>query len=457
MKTLYLTLFLLISYTLYSQNEIYFETSESLDSTYFYQNVSNEFQLTDKYFVLEKTEFGKTLNAIQLFYDIDQNIWINHFSDTNKYFENQALFEYIRKYWDIDNNEWLDCEYTQWDEHNNIEDTYQIYRIYGIPMATYGNRQCNTYDENTNLIQSIKKACGNDLIWSIHETKDYTYDEYNRLVTYVIDSITKWEYLYNDNDLNDEIFISLYQANQGWDTTWHHILTYSNDTLIEDLTYWFATNTKFHRDTIQYDLNENISLRYQQLWDTISQTWEMTLIEMQKKNINNLIIEHFYYNPNYGIWRYLYEYDPFSNLIEYKEQIGDSNNLIDEWRYLYSYTENNNLLEQEYHQYDENNNTWLPQNKHHNYWSIITSIPEINDIEGLFEIYPNPCSQFLFVKYNHFQPYSIKLYDLKGDLKFINYYNSKDQMLDLSHLNHGTYIISLDYNGMTEQKLFILK
>lgn len=457
MKTIYLTLLLIVSYSLHSQNESYSKVNAALDSTYYYENISNDLRLTDKYIVLDKTGFGKTRIAIQLFYNGIQNTWINHFSDTIKYFENQDLSESIRKLWDIDHNLWIDCEYTRWNEQGDKEDTYKINRIYGIPEATSGNRQFNSFDENHNLIQSLKKGCGDDLIWYHLNTQDYVYDEDNRLVTYVFDSITKWEYLYNENSLYDEIFISLHHGDQGWDTTWHHVFTYLDDLLIEDLVYEVATNRVYARDTFQYDFSENITLRYEQLWDTNAQSWETILIEKQKQNINNLLIEHSYYNPSDGVLTYLYEYDANDNLLEYKRQYGDSVLLIDDWKYLYTYTENNNLLEQDYYEFDEDNNTWLLETKLHHYWSIMTSIPEINEKEVLFDIYPNPCSQFLFVKCNHLQAYSIKIFDLEGKLKYSNDNNSKVQILDLSYLNRGVYIVTIAYNGKNEQKIIILE
>lgn len=460
MKSIYSLLFLFISSITFSQNKIISDTVESLDSIYFYEYHSNEYKLTSKYFVLEKIESGKTLNAIQFIYDSVQNIWFNHYSDTIKYFDDEEISEEIRKYWDIDNNEWIDCEYTKWSETGKIEDTYKITRIYGIPAATSGKRETNEYDNNGNLIKTITKYCGNDLVWNLGEVRDYEYDEYNRLITYVFDSITKWEYLYDENNLNNEIFISLINVNQEWDTTWHHILTYSNDTLIEDLTHKFITNIEFSRDTFRYDNNENIALRYYELWDTINNNWHTDIIVKHQYNSNDQIIEYANINSYSGNWefvRYLYEYDLPGNLMEYKRQSGDSTNIIDEWRYQYTYTENNNLLEEEYQVFDENNNIWLNKSKQNNFWSILTNVTDNVLQQNRFRIYPNPCTDNIQIKNNQSIPFTIDIYDITGKQLLSELLESDNNIIDFRNYRTGSYILLFKNKYGAEKQIIIKK
>lgn len=458
MKSIYSILFLFISSLTFSQNEIILDTLESLDSIYFYEYGSNEYELIEKYFVLEKTESGKTLNAIQLVYASAQDFWYNHYSDTMKYFDNEELSEETRKYWDIDNNEWIDCEYTKWNENGKIEDTYKITRIYGIPAATHGDRETNEYDNNGNLIKKITKYCGNSLVWNLGDVRDYEYDEYNRLITYVFDSITKWEYLYDENNLNNEIFISLINVNQEWDTTWHHNLTYSNDTLIEDLTYKYVTNVEFSRDTFRYNIIENTTLHYYELWDTIYNKWSTIAIVKHQYNSDDQIIEYANIHNSAGNWhfsRYLSEYDQYGNLIEYRKESGDSNEFVNEWRRLYTYTVNNNLLEEEYQVYDENNNIWLNKSKQYYYWSNLTNIPDFIHQNYRFKIYPNPCKDFIHIKSNHSIPYTLSIYDISGKHLFSDFINSDSKNLHFKDYKKGTYILLFQSKYGIEQRKII--
>ena len=452
MKTLPSLLFLLITSFTFSQDGKIIGSSDILDSTYFFEYVLNEYKLTEKYYVLERTETGEVLNAIQFEYDSVQDIWFNHYSDTITYYENQNRSESIRKFWEIDNGEWIDCEYSKWNEDGKIEDTYIITRIYGIPAATYGARQINTYDENGNLIKIIEKNCGDDLVWNIIQTKDYEYDDYNRLVTYVFDSITKWEYSYNDIDQNDEIFISLININQEWDTTWHRVLTYSNDSLIEDLAYKYMTNMEFARDTFRYDISQKITLRYYELWDTIDNNWYTSVILKHQYNADDQIIEYANISRFGGEWefvRYLYNYDLYGNLIEYKRQSGDSTIVLNEWRYNYTYTGNNSLLMEEYQVYDIDNEIWLNKLKQNNYWSDFTNVSSIANQNSRFEVFPNPCNGTVYLRSNYSTPYELSIYELTGKFILFEIIKSGSKMLNLKN---GELILFL-----AKEKIFFLE
>ncbi len=456
MKVTHILLFLFIFNCLYSQNLETYYSGELLDSTYYFEFVQNEYELTDKYYIIERTPGGETLNAIQFRFDSIENIWINRYSDTIKYFEDLSISESIRKYWDNDNNEWIDCEYSKWNPEGKILDTYSISRIYGIPYATYGNRYINIYDENGNLIENIRKVCGDNLIWNVVEIKEYEYDEYNRLKTYIFNSITKWEYLYNEDDFVNEIFISLKHLNK-WDTTWHHFLSYSNDSLIEDLTYHYLTNMKVARDTFLYDLNEKIKLRKYEHWDTLNSNWFTDVILKYQYNQDNKIIEYANINSYGGDWeffRLLYDYDLKGNLIEYKRQSGDSTNIVNEWRYNYSYNDNDHLLIEEYQIFE--NESWINQLKQNNYWSGFSNIHNIEKNTIGFEVYPNPCRNHINLVNHNLISYKLNIYELSGKLMFSEDIETYHRILNIHESKSGIYIFQFSNKyGIETQKIII--
>jgi hypothetical protein len=59
--------------------------------------------------------------------------------------------------------------------------------------------------------------------------------------------------------------------------------------------------------------------------------------------------------------------------------------------------------------------------------------------ESKIAIYPNPCSDLIFVK-NNSKSDLIKILDLTGKLLI----NTNSNLLDVSQLNSGTYIISIE-------------
>ena len=428
--------------------------NEVLDSIYIFQHISNDYVLTDKYYVLVKMETGEILNGIQFTFDSPQNYWINKYSDTLQYYADLTTSESTRKFWDIDYNAWIDCNYSKWNESGKILDTYTISRIYGIPAATYGERNIKTYDENNSLTEHIEQSCGDDLNWNTWVVRDYEYDENNLLKTYIFNSITKWEYLYNDYNQNDTTYISL--SSQGWDTTYYRQLTYLNDSLLEELSRKYQTNINIQRDTFIYDLSEISTLRYYELWDTVNSCWETSVIVKHQYNQDGKLVEYAiisHWNGPWEFFRELYDFDSEGNLLEHKRQSGDSINIIDEWRYIYNYTENNNLLSKEFQVYDTITNSWENVSLQNNYWSILVgtnTIPENHTI-----IFPNPTTNVIYI---NSKPgvivNSFNLFSRTGQ----NILNIKlpENTIDISNLKPGLYFAEIKTSeGSVMRKLIV--
>ena len=74
---------------------------------------------------------------------------------------------------------------------------------------------------------------------------------------------------------------------------------------------------------------------------------------------------------------------------------------------------------------------------------------------GSITIYPNPSSGYLHVNAPGYDRHSVEIYDISGRLIFkILLSNEADAVLDLNHLEDGTYLIRC---GNSVQKLILMK
>ncbi len=432
--------------------------NEILDSVYYFESDQNDYVLTDKYYITARNENGHPINALQYRYDPIQNEWQNRYLDSIRYYPDFTKKEYVRKYWDVDNNIWVDCEYSKWNEAGKLVDTYSIFRIHGIPNATYGNRAISIYDDNGNLKEHIEKVCDTHLNWSISSTQEYQYDELNRLKTYIFDSITKWEYLYNEFHQNDEIFISLLNSNQKWDTSWYHVLSYSNDSLIEDLTYRYGTSDKVSRNTYVYDFENRIRLKNFDDWDTIAQNWHTSVILKHKYNIDNQLLEYAHMDRFSGYWnffRIIYDYDEKGNLVENRRQSGDSSNILDEWRYSYVYNNFNNLHEKEFQTFDDDNHMWINETKQIFYYSIIQDVYESKTDKNYLKIFPNPSRDIINIQGDPNMKITVIIYDLTGKLLISDEFIGNSFIIDMSDFQDGLYMLQLKSMKGIDKQLII--
>ena len=75
--------------------------------------------------------------------------------------------------------------------------------------------------------------------------------------------------------------------------------------------------------------------------------------------------------------------------------------------------------------------------------SIKTNITDINN--QIIKIYPNPCSNFLFIQNNDYDIKDIKFYNLNGDL-----------IIDVNKINNGEYFIDIQkINSQSKYKILI--
>lgn len=86
--------------------------------------------------------------------------------------------------------------------------------------------------------------------------------------------------------------------------------------------------------------------------------------------------------------------------------------------------------------------------------STVLSVEE--EIEVLFNIYPNPSLGQVTISTSFNSTYDVLIYDLSGRLVFSKTLNENSSLIDLSDLNKGSYSVSVKSKYQTKRKLIIL-
>lgn len=93
----------------------------------------------------------------------------------------------------------------------------------------------------------------------------------------------------------------------------------------------------------------------------------------------------------------------------------------------------------------------------------ISSVLNTSDFDlGQLKIWPNPVKSNLFIEMNNTSsaPVNVSIYDLQGRLVYINEYNNHNslfnQMIDLSNIANGSYIIKIEHDNKRATKQLII-
>jgi len=79
-----------------------------------------------------------------------------------------------------------------------------------------------------------------------------------------------------------------------------------------------------------------------------------------------------------------------------------------------------------------------------------------NEISKL-SIYPNPASELLHVSLSNNQNFGYQIIDIQGRIILANMISSREKQINVSHLNKGIYIISIEGEDSTTYRSKFLK
>jgi uncharacterized surface protein with fasciclin (FAS1) repeats len=84
---------------------------------------------------------------------------------------------------------------------------------------------------------------------------------------------------------------------------------------------------------------------------------------------------------------------------------------------------------------------------------IPSTTVSVNEIEAIsVDVYPNPSSDFIFVKSNDGNIDQVTLINMEGKVLFVREIETSETQIDLSNYNTGRYILQIEGNGTTVHK-----
>ena len=289
-----------------------------------------------------------------------------------------------------------------------------------------------SYCELKNLNQSMNKNLRED-IYLCDSSYSFYWDE----------STSSWgnnwksTYTYDDNGNPTEILGHNWdEPTSSWVNEWKGTYTYDNiGNLTEELSQsWDGAISSWVNDskyTFTYDSNGNRTKELWQYWDGAISSW-----------VNDS--------------KYTFTYDSNGNRAESLSQSWDGaiSSWVNEWKGTYTYDSNGNRTERLGQDWDLATNTWVNVFYVLYYYSIhqILEITDIN-ISGI-SIYPNPVSQSITIENVNINA-TIRIYDMSGRLQISEIATTEKQLVDLSKLGKGVYILSIHDDNRTVSLKFI--
>jgi Secretion system C-terminal sorting domain len=320
------------------------------------------------------------------------------------------------------------------------------------------------YDENQNIAQELQFEWSQSYLKWLKDFKtDYTYNEMNVWITCAIYGVTlegdEWNPLGRDEVTYDAEGVKLMVADYGWDIEledWYpmgkdeyyystncnsiYYYTWKNDEwymwrrhdsklqdglVIEDNSYtredevWVHTNKGF----IAYNENQQMIFSEGYRWDNQLVSW-------------------------IGSGRYDYFFDAYGSQTEYirYEWKHDTREWIYQTRNIKGFNDEHIFNYSKNSSWDTSTGLWMSNWSNVHYYKKITSIEEGAAQKPFFSIYPNPCSDFLYLDFEDVHPekVSFKIFSALGQIKQEGCLAfCSEGGIQISHLKSGLYFLQL--------------
>lgn len=419
MKITITTLFLLFSFNLLAQENIFDESPYQLDL----EDVTNSSSLyEDDLLIGRRNDFYEDgifmLNdSSAYFYDENGNVeliqhlawdsieWVNSFRTNYAYDANGNRTLFQRQVWD--SIEWL----------NDYQYVYEF--------------------TSSNNRSFLLRQSWTDEAWINDEQVIYNY---------------------NDDDLLSEFLVQEYD-NGSWVDETEDFISYDNQGLrVEKLTNrWNGTIwEKLYLTTYKHDINGNRTERERLLWT--DPEWVTSRKENYNYDIQN--------NQTSYILQVANGLNGYDNLF-YREYVFDENNILtrdiysrwfnNEWTlenardYFYDDRENNNYVLTT----NWRDNAWVEAFQTFFYYQLTSATKDLLNPSD-FNLFPNP-SNGIF-EFGIVSDFQVDVYNMEGRKIDQQVMNGAGTTLDLSHLDNGSYFISINSEeGRSLKKVIIIK
>lgn len=361
----------------------------------------------------------------------------------------------------------------QYNNQNTVIESIEQNWNTGSKTYSNENKETNTYNSNGKLSEKLIQVW-NVNIWVNYAKEIHTIDANGNVTEYLSQN---WLNTWQDRTKIQNTFNSSNKKTSSIVSSWNYFGNNSWD--------------KRSKDSIIYDMNQNILENYQYLFNETFNKWEAQTLYKYKYNSNSLvsaILELdwymnkwdstsnvlYTYNSNQQknqeiIERWDYTYGKY--ISNRTSNIYNSNNtlsqkLTEEWNPIdkvwvnyyketYSYDGNGNLISiSKYFDWDKSQNQFNLETKEVYKCSQLVSINSINKNE--FNIYPNPANNSIYIETKSIIQ-KVEIYNNNGVLliKKEGITNFKE-MIDLQTFNNGLYFIKCYFeNSILTQKFII--
>ncbi len=361
-------------------------------------------------------------------------------------------------------------------------------------------KEVYTYDANGNNTQIIGFSWDSDLNKLVIESRleifYNTNGNYTQIIEYVWDSgqntwvgLQKIQYTYDINEnITQELYYS-WKSNQ-WVYGLKINLTYDiNDNITQELYYYWDLDQNVWDNSFKfdytYDVNGNNTQTIICYWDSYIDSWIINAKDDKTydSNGNNTQTIHSMWDLDQNIWiisyKQDYAYDSNGNNtqeISYSwesdqntwvgeskhDNIYDSNFTIDDLNVPFWADFKNKLVSSINYYYDTSSSLWILDGEQIYYYSVVSSVLEIEFNKNKVTVFPNPSRGDVTVEYNmpqqgetYFDLYNVL--GVKVLSERLDLYNNKS--IRLKGLEEGVYIYNLRVENeiIESNRLIILK
>ena len=329
--------------------------------------------------------------------------WNNQVRNTITYNANGDVLTNYNYIWDATNSVWQNNAYHLTYTYNaqGKKTLYlQVYFVNGVSQDS--TKHTYTVDANGNTITELREA----------RTAPNTYWQ----------TLQKWEYTFNANNLNDTIYNFIYDAlAASWNPVSKAIYVYNASGKIIQNVWQDGNYNNSSKYEYTFDSNDNpLTSNYFQ-WQ--QGAWELRYVTTYTHNSNNQMLTYLYQSYN-----------------------AIAAGVIDNAREFRTYDANSNLTLYIGELWDTNSSLWVPSYKVENFYSCTaTAIRELN--LNTIKLYPNPVSSVLNIQLE--TPGTLQIYSAQGK-KVAVLTNEESYIYDASQLQNGVYFIHTEHGEVTK-------
>ncbi len=463
---------------------------------------NTDWYLSEKYISKDFDNAGRITNDEIYNYDTTNSVWIPDYRRFLTYFstdeiKSYAAFPYNNNIldWESDTGMYINILledhpymhepvyqdkyiYMNWDEINNV--------------YSGGRKVLITLDNASNYYQNLdfydwNLAAGTfDLV----ENKSFTYNTENFLQNYVykkadstgtLQNYQQYFYVFSDGNMiqqikqkwsvsiweNEKKYTYTYDANgnktnetyytwNGSDWVENYKYDYTFDSNNNLLTYiksnWDNATSQWepsHKVIYQYNSNNDLTAYIYQEWDNVNDEFVNDYKDIYEYDsyFNNTRYINFDWNSSTSAWdsveQNIYEYlqDGLMTLNLYQQYDGSS--WVNFSQTIYSYDENFNNTQLLYQYWDSGNSAWKNNYKIDYYYSVMET-QSVSQVEQTnVQVYPNPASDFLFVKSDN-KLDKVLVLNMNGQVV----YNSpklqgQTTVIDMTAFSKGAYLVQI--------------